>query len=477
MGISGKPIRLLLFSLTATFLVTGCAKRLPEVSPSDIPRLEEQLLATPADVGLKTRLGIAYYMADRHQQAQTILREAIDEDAGAGAAFLYLGLASEALEDWGGARDAYTGYISAGEYGPLREDIEKRLTLMVRNEIRAQAQSALAQEDQLSQEAPAPRSVAVFPFRLVSENQDLLPLQVAMADMMITDLGLSGGLVVLERTQIQSLLDEMALTEAGYVSAESGSRAGRLLRAEHVVQGALTTLPGEALRFDTDVLNTVRRQSVGETSGEDQLEGIFDLEKATVFQILDVLRVEITPAEREAINNNRAENILAFLAYGQGLMALDDGDFATAEGFFDQAIQIDPGFDMAGDMVEEVEVLTEATEVSSAEVEGMAAQEAATEAVTETTAAPEATTTTETTEVAAATEVTTATTSTILESTAAVVVSSPATTITTLGTPESGTETQTETREPAQESQGQEGVTSPATATIRITITKPGGGQ
>ncbi len=461
MGISGKPLRLLLFSLTATVLVTGCMKRLPEVSPSDIPRLEEELRANPADVDLKTQLGIAYYMADLHEQAQAILLEAVDEGAGTGAAFLYLGLASEALEDWGGARDAYTGYIGAGRYGPLKEEIEKRLTLMVRNELHAQAQSALAQEDQLSQEAPAPRSVAVFPFRLVSDNQDLLPLQVAMADMMITDLGLSGGLVVLERTQIQSLLDEMALTEAGYVSAESGSRAGRLLRSEHVVQGAMTTLPEQALRFDTDVLNTVRRQSVGETTGEDQLEGIFDLEKATVFQILDVLGVEITPAEREAINNNRAENILAFLAYGQGLMALDDGDFAAADGFFNQAIEMDPGFDMAGEMVDEAEALTESTGTSSAEVEGMASEEMGTGVGV----------------AAGGTEVTTATTSTILQATSDEVVSSPASTMTTLGQPESGADAQTENREPTQEAQGQEGVTRPATATIRITIRKPGGGR
>jgi tetratricopeptide (TPR) repeat protein len=461
MGISGKPLRSLLFSLTAMVLVTGCMMRLPEVSPSDIPRLEEEIQVSPDDVDIRTQLGIAYYMAERHDQARTTLQEAIDGGASTGAAFLYLGLANEALEDWSGAEQAYTGYIDAGRYGPLKEEIEKRLTLMVRNELHAQAQAALAQEDQLSQEPPAPRSVAVFPFRLISENQDLLPLQVAMADMMITDLGLSGGLVVLERTQIQSLLDEMALTEAGYVSSESGSRAGRLLRSEHVVQGAMTTLPEQALRFDTDVVHTVRRQSVGETTGEDQLEAIFDLEKATVFQILDVLGVELTPAEREAIDNNRAENILAFLAYGRGLMALDDGDFVAAEGFFNQAIELDPDFDMAGEMAGEAEDLTDATETSSTDVEGMASGEMGSSVgVAET-----------------GTEVSAAQTSTILQSTTEEVVSSPASAVATLGQPDNGADTQSTKRDPTQESKGQEGVTRPATATIRITIRKPGGGE
>ncbi|MCK5653107.1 MAG: hypothetical protein KAJ42_17090, partial [Gemmatimonadetes bacterium] len=71
----------------------------------------------------------------------------------------------------------------------------------------------------------------------------------------------------------------------------------------------------------------------------------------------------------------------------------------------------------------------------------------------------------------------TATTSTILQATSDEVVSSPASTMTTLGQPESGADKQTDTRDPTQEATGQEGVTSPATATIRITIRRPVGGQ
>ncbi len=65
------------------------------------------------------------------------------------------------------------------------------------------------------------------------------------------------ALVVLERAAIQALLDEMALTSSGYAEPATGARAGRLLSAEHVFQGVLTTLGENDLQTDVDILNVV----------------------------------------------------------------------------------------------------------------------------------------------------------------------------------------------------------------------------
>ena len=266
-----------LFVLGVTAVLAGCASGLPEVSAADVPRLRQASTADPGNLDVRTQLGVALYKAERFDEARTTLGTVVDDGAGTGAAFLYLGLANEAMEDWGGARAAYSSYLDVGSWDPLKDQLRERLLLMVRRELQAESQNALAQEDQLSAAAPRPRTVAVFPFRLISDNQDLLPLQVAMADMMITDLSLSNALTVLERTQIQSLLDEMALSETGYTASATGARAGRLLRSEHVVQGALTTLGTDALRFDADVLNTEQARSAGSIQSEDQLEALFNM--------------------------------------------------------------------------------------------------------------------------------------------------------------------------------------------------------
>jgi tetratricopeptide (TPR) repeat protein len=460
-----RQLRFFSLLLLGPLLLTSCMKRIPEVSPSDIPNIQESLQTNPGNPELLTQLGMAQFKARSYGEAIEALNEAVETGGAPGAAYLYLGLANEEAEAWGEAREAYTAYLDRGRYGPLKEEIQKRLVLIAREELRSQAQQALAMEDELSRQDPAPGSVAVFPFHLTTGDEELMPLQVALADMMTTDLGLSGGVTVLERTQVQSLLTEMSLTEAGFTSPETGARAGRMLRAEHVIQGALTTLPEEALRFDTDVLNTASRSSTGEASAENPLEELFDTEKEAVFQILGILGVEITEAEREAINQNRAENILAFLSYGRGLMALDQGNYNDATAFFGQAVELDPGFGAAQEAQVEAGDLEGASSTSTESVSGQAGNELGGSAV----AGP-------TTDPGVGTTGTTSATSSILQSTTEGVVPSPTGAIVNLGSTSTGTEGQTQGRDPTQEGTGSEGVTTPTTASIRITIVKPGGG-
>ncbi|MBW3536048.1 MAG: CsgG/HfaB family protein, partial [Gemmatimonadetes bacterium] len=218
MSVRFRPGHLLL----ACLAVAACATGLPRAEPADIPMLRERLAAAPGDADVLTRLGIALYKDAQHAEAARVLDEAVAAGATGGAAHLYLGLAHEEMGQWSEARAAYAGFLDAGGSGALQSDIRGRMALMGRRELEAAAQQALAQEASLSSEPPAPRSVAVFPFRLVSENLELEPLQVALADMMITDLTLAGDLTVLERAQIQTLLNEMALTEAGYTEPATG---------------------------------------------------------------------------------------------------------------------------------------------------------------------------------------------------------------------------------------------------------------
>ncbi len=215
MSLAWHNTRHLSLLLILPLLLGGCARQGLDADPSEIPSLQEQVSQNPGDLTAQTRLGIAFYKDGRFERSRTTLANAIEAGAESGAAYLYLGLSNESLEDWAGARDAYTAYLDVGNWGPLKDDLQDRLLLIVRNELQSAAQAALAQEAELATEAPEPRTVAVFPFRLVSDDDALLPLQVALADMMITDLAISNALTVLERTQIQSLLDEMALSESG----------------------------------------------------------------------------------------------------------------------------------------------------------------------------------------------------------------------------------------------------------------------
>ncbi|MGD8363260.1 MAG: hypothetical protein PVJ04_17665, partial [Gemmatimonadota bacterium] len=170
--------RILSLVILGSALVSGCARRIPETEPADLPRLQAAVQANPYDPELLTYLGMAQYRARQVREAEATLE---DES------------------DWAGARAAYLSYLERGEYGPLKQEIEGRLAYIIRQGFRAQAEDVVAQEEELSGQAPTPGSVAVLPFQLITEDEELTPLQVALADMMTTDLTLAGGLTVLER--------------------------------------------------------------------------------------------------------------------------------------------------------------------------------------------------------------------------------------------------------------------------------------
>ncbi len=325
--------------------LSACAAGLPNVEPVDIPRLEREVSASPDDTDLQVQLGMAQFKASDFETARGTLQGAIDAGNESGAAFLYLGMVQEELEDWSAAREAYTTYLREGESAEGLAEVRKRLTLIGRNLLRAQARQALAQESEITQAGEVtPRSVAVLPMAFNSDNAELEPLIYALSDMMVTDFKVSNALVVLERAQIQTLLDEMRLSSAGYAEAGTGARAGRLLRAEHVFQGVLTTLGDNDLQTDADILNVPNASSAGQFTESAVLEELFAMEKQIVIRtIREVLGIELTPAEEQAILENRWSNVLAFLAYGRGLRELDQGNYEAAQAEFATAMSLDPG--------------------------------------------------------------------------------------------------------------------------------------
>ena len=226
----------------------------------------------------------------------------------------------------------------------------------------------LDQEAELSGLPAAPRSVAVFPFRITTDDPRFEPLQVALADMVTTDLNIPGVLVLLERAQIGAVVREMALNLAGFAEPQTGARVGRLMRAEHVVQGSVTLLDEERVRLEMAVVDAATRERTGGAENEGALEQIFDAEKALVFGVLDALGVTLTPAEREAIEENRAANLISFLSYGEGLMAMENGDFAGAHAAFGRATQADPSFAPAAAAQQEAGELQQAAQTTTEEI-------------------------------------------------------------------------------------------------------------
>ncbi len=229
-------------------------------------------------------------------------------------AHVYLGLSYEELGLLDSARASYGTAAGQARDPAQRSEIEDRLILLTRKELRQAAKIAIAQETTLSRTPPASNTIAVFPFRYVGTNEELRPLGRGLTQMIITDLGKLNRLTLLERERVQALVDEMALNDAGRVDASTGARSGRLLRAARVVQGSIQDVPGKTdLRLDATVVDATSSAVVATGTGSDQLQQLFSLEKVVLFRLLDKMGVAITPAERRDLTERPTADLQAFL--------------------------------------------------------------------------------------------------------------------------------------------------------------------
>lgn len=351
-----------------TVLCAACATGGAGTRPDRIPMLEQTVAAQPGNADAATSLGVAYFNAKRYEDARNTLARVTASGSANAEAYLYLGLANEELKDYAAARAAYEKFVEVGKDGRGKDQIRMRLAFVAREQLKQEAKQVLAREQQMSEEPPTPRTLAVMPFRLVGVSDELSPLQTALSDMIITDLSVSPAITSIERVKINSIIDEMLLAQAGLAEEKTGARVGRLLKAEHVVQGVLAQSGDKQLRMDATVLNTARQEAAGNFGQSEAVDAIFDLEKQIVFNIFNTVGVTLTDAEREKINENRTANLLAFLAYGRGLEALDKGNYQQATTYFRQASRLDPSFQRVQAQQQEAVALQTAVAEPPAEV-------------------------------------------------------------------------------------------------------------
>ena len=78
------------------------------------------------------------------------------------------------------------------------------------------------------------------------------------------------------------------------------------------------------------------------------LKDLFVLQKQVLFAFLDENGFQLTQEQKEKIAYIPTQNLDAFLNYSKGLLQEDAGNYRQAEGFFNQAVGLDPHFIDAG---------------------------------------------------------------------------------------------------------------------------------
>jgi tetratricopeptide (TPR) repeat protein len=379
---------LMLAALAAPVLsACGPSFRLPPPpAAAELPRLEARVAAAPSDPELAVRLAHGYYAAGRLEEARPLLERATTQRPGDATAAFLLGVTYEDLGEFADARRLYRAYIDAGPPTPLRRELANRLPLLQRRELQALVRASLAREAELANTPPQPWTVAVFPFEFVGGDPQFRPLGRALAEMLVTDLAQTSRLRVLERSQVQYLLDEMQLSASGRIDPATAVRSGRVLGAERVIQGSIDG-SAAALQLESTIVRVSDNVWPGETrdaarpnqlslTESAQIAALFDMQTRLALRIFSSLGIELTAAERERITRRPTENLMAILAYGRGLEANDAGDFLTAAAHFAEAARLDPSFAEASQQASNASAQASSSTVATNDLVGQATADA-----------------------------------------------------------------------------------------------------
>jgi len=340
-----QSIGRVLFSLAlGVWALPAAAQQKP--NDKNQAKLAKEVAASPGSVAANRALGVWYYKAERFAEARVPLEKARSLDPKDGVSALYAGLAAEQTKDYSAAKAAYNAYLEVGKTRSVRNDIRVRLVTVTQEEAKVAAKDAVTREAQIAQVPGSP--TAVLPFTIATTDASLQPLQVGLADLVISDLAKPKKLTIVERDRIQAISDEIALSKSGQVDAATAVRAGKLIQAGRIVKGSLITTGATNVTMTSTTVNTQNSATVGQGMNKNgTLDQLFDLEKQLVFDTFTDLGITLTPAEHQDVDRRPTHSLQAFLDYSRGLMAEDAGRLDDAARFFESAHGIDPGFSAA----------------------------------------------------------------------------------------------------------------------------------
>jgi len=326
-----------------TSLVVG-HKLAQENYSEAIPLLEEIVSKSPDDTKSRGKLGFCYLKTNQTDKAIAEFTTVLEEEPEDPFATLYLGVAYVNNEQYARSLELWNGYKNE-EQPIVEKEVKRLLTLAKMAKGQKDAKIALSQEEKLKAVTLDKNSIAVGYYQDLSPDGSLRAFLKALTAMVTTDLTKIGQFKVVERENLQALLNEMKLADSGIINVSTAPRFGKLLGAANMVTGNLSIGSIEAVTSIASSDGSVK----GSSSVKVKKEQFFAIPSAIVKSVAKSMGVSLSPAQIAAIEAPHTESYEAFVSYGAALDALDIGDWATAQKMFSKALIADPGFGLARD--------------------------------------------------------------------------------------------------------------------------------
>lgn len=209
-----------------------------------------------------------------------------------------------------------------------------------------------------AQEVDTRPGIAVLPYThggsYGPDREDLEALTVGIQQLLLTELAQNSNLRVVERSQLQAILDEQGLVTSGQVDPSTAARIGRLVGARYMVMGSFVDLYG-AFRMTGRIVDVETSETLNAVEVNGRKQDLYSLLVDLAGAITE--GASLPPLEVAMVEQRRARSIPpeAVTLFSRAQVFQDGGRHEQAIELYRQISQRFP------DMIEAREALQQLT--------------------------------------------------------------------------------------------------------------------
>lgn len=174
-------------------------------------------------------------------------------------------------------------------------------------------------------------------------KEDYEGLQKGMAAMLISELSANPAVRVVEREEIQRLLEEQNLGSSGRVDPQTAAKIGKLVGARYVVLGTFVDFYGD-FRIDARLVNVETSEIVKTEADRMQRDHLFDLIRTVATRLMKDANLPPLPKQVSEQRMSRQVPTEALTYYSRALLYQDRGQKDKAVEMFNRALAVFPDY-------------------------------------------------------------------------------------------------------------------------------------
>jgi TolB-like protein len=189
--------------------------------------------------------------------------------------------------------------------------------------------------------------IAVLPFdnsgSYGQDKENFDALQKGIAGMLISELAANPAARVVEREQIQSLLEEQNLGAGGRVDPQTAAKIGKLVGARYIITGTFVDFYGD-FRVDLRLVNTETSEIIKVESDRMQRDHLFDIIRSLATRLMKDVNLPPLPKNVSDQRMSRQVPTEALTYYSRALLYQDRGQKDKAIDMYNKALAVFPDY-------------------------------------------------------------------------------------------------------------------------------------